>query len=339
MSQKLRFCIIAALISFACSNTAKGQVPVQNFNTEPRAYTHRQSFWTEFNLSGDLSKDGRWQYQMDYQYRRGSDASFVKGGSSDPFKEIQQQVFRPWIHYWIVPKALRFSLSPVGFWVTWTPKEETATNYPNADGNTSTQSVYPEFRICPQVTSYQNFGRVQFINRFRYEFRYIGNRRAADNDISDFGKGFDFAPTDIGDQSASKGWYGNNHIGRLRWQVRAQIPLGKGKTKVENKTWYINTWNELFVATGPRVANTKLLNQNRFVFMLGYKLNTQIPIKIEGGFTYQTIYQYNMNTPPGDPSVSFLKNNVENNFAYTIYVICDDFHGLFRKKAKEQQKI
>ena len=168
----------------------KAQTPtnVQNFGVEPRAYVHRQSFWTEFNLAGTISKSGRWQYQMDYQYRRASDASFIQGGSSNPFKEIQQQVFRPWIHYWAVPKALRFSLSPIGFWITWTPGEETAAVFPNKEGDISKQSVFPEFRICPQVTSYQNFGRVQFINRLRYEFRYIGERRAAENALSDFAK-------------------------------------------------------------------------------------------------------------------------------------------------------
>jgi hypothetical protein len=323
---------------FAGGHTLLGQIPipVQNFGTEPRAYTSRQSFWTEFNLGGDLSKDGRWQYQMDYQYRRASDASFIQGGSSNPFKEAQQQVFRPWIHYWLVQKALRFSLSPVGFWVTWTPKEETST-YPNKEGDLGTQSVFPEFRICPQVTSFQNFGRLEFINRFRYEFRYVGNRRAADNDLSDFAKGFDFAPTDIQDQSTANGWFGNNHLGRLRWQVRVQIPLGKGRTKVENNTWYINAWNELFIATGPRVPNNKLLNQNRFVAMLGYKLKTQIPIKIEGGITYQTLFLYNTLVPPTNSLVTYNKNNIENNLAYTIYIICDNFHGLFKKKSAEKK--
>ncbi|MBI1770509.1 MAG: DUF2490 domain-containing protein [Bacteroidetes bacterium] len=322
----LIFVLTALAITSSMAQTAS---PVQNFGTEPRAFVHRQSFWTEFNFGGTISKNQRWQYQMDYQYRRGSDVSFIQGGSSSPFKEIQQQVFRPWVHYWAVPKVVRFSLSPVGFWVTWNPKEETSIYY-NKDQVLTGQSVFPEFRICPQVTLFQNIGRVQFVNRFRYEFRFLGQRRAADNSLSDFGKGFDFAPTDIADQSSN--FYGNNHIGRIRWQTRLQIPLGKGKTKVENNTWYINTWNELFLATGPRVGNNKLLNQNRFVAMVGYKLKSAVPIKIEAGITYQTLFQYNIGTLPNDPSITYAKNNVENNVAYSIYVIFDEFHQFFKKK-------
>lgn len=308
--------------------------PVQNFGEAPRAYIQRQSFWTEFNLAGTISKDGRWQYQMDYQYRRTSDASYIQGGSSSPFKEAQQQVFRPWIHYWVVPKALRFSLSPIGFWVTWTPGEE-ADTYKNKDGDTSKQSVFPEFRICPQITSFQNFGRVQFINRFRYEFRYIGERRAAENNLSDFAKGYNFSAATIDDQSKSD-WFGNNQVGRLRWQTRVQFPLGKGKTKIENKTWYINMWNELFIATGPHVKNNRLLNQNRFIAMLGYRLNSAVPIKIDAGITYQTLFYYNItNYPVVNPVVTYQSSNVENNTAFTIYVICDEFHQLFKKKKKE----
>ena len=333
MNRKRSFQFISLLVvligNFSGCLFSQASTPVQNFGVDPRAYVERQSFWTEFNLAGTISKDGRWQYQMDYQYRRASNASFIKGGTSNPFNEIQQQVFRPWIHYWAVPKVVRFSLSPIGFWVTWTPKEE-ASIYTNKDQDQSRQSVFPEFRICPQVTFFQNIGRVQFINRFRYEFRYIGERRAADNSLADFGVGFNFAPTDIQDQTGN--YYGNNHLGRIRWQTRVQFPLGKGKTKVENNTWYINSWNELFLGVGNHVPNTKLLNQNRFVAMFGYKMKSSFPVKIEAGITYQTLFQYNINNIPTNTSVSLAKNNVENNLAYTIYVIFDEFHLLFKKK-------
>ncbi len=333
MSSKKLFRIIKLLFFVGVFSTnflfAQVSVPVQNFGVDPRAYVERQSFWSEFNLGGTLSKNGRWQYQMDYQYRRASDASFVKGGTSNPFNEIQQQVFRPWIHYWAIPKIVRFSLSPVGLWVTWTPKEESAV-YINKDQDPTHQSVFPEFRICPQVTLFQNIGRVQFINRFRYEFRFVGERRVADNSLADFGLGFNFAPTDIQDQTGN--YFGNNHLGRIRWQARVQIPLGKGKTKIENNTWYLNSWNELFLGVGSHIPNTKLLNQNRFVAMLGYKTKSSFPIKIEAGITYQTIFQYNITNTPTNSSVSLGKNNVENNLAYTVYVIFDEFHLLFKKK-------
>ncbi|HEY8937592.1 MAG TPA: DUF2490 domain-containing protein [Cyclobacteriaceae bacterium] len=335
----MRF-LLFTLFSLACV-IANGQTTDQNFNTSPRDYVSRKSFWTEFNLSGSLSKNGRWQYQMDYQYRRAADASFIKGGDhANIFKEMQQQVFRPWIHYWAVPGAVRLSLSPIGYWITWTPDEEIAI-YPNKDGvakthedgTTTGQSVFPEFRICPQVTTYHNIGRFQFIQRYRYEFRFIGERRAADNNSSDFNKGYNFAPTDVGDQSVAKGWYGHNHAGRIRLQTRLQVPLNHAK--MTDKTVYINMWNELFVSTGKTVKNEKLLNQNRFVAMLGYRFNGSVPIKIEGGITYQSNFQYNIGTFRG---VDYSKANVENNTAFTVYVIFDEFHKLFQKN-KEESKI
>ena len=329
----------AVLVLLILSSQILGSVaqttPVQNFGNDPRAYTHRKSFWTEFNLGGNITKDKRWQYQIDYQYRRMADASYIQGGQTgNIFKDPYQQVLRPWIHYWIIPGALRFSLSPIGYWVTWTPSAETAL-YPNKDGVTTGQSVFPEFRICPQITTSQNFGRVLFVNRFRYEFRYLGERSAADNDLSDFGKGFNFAPTDVGNQSTSAGWYGNNHQGRLRIQTRLQVPLNR-KTVTE-KTLYVNVWNELFLSMGPHIKNNKILNQNRLVGLLGYRFKGQIPIKIEAGVTYQTLYFYNIDLPPTNSSVTYQSANVENNLAYTIYFVCDEFHKLFQKKTKEVQ--
>ena len=319
-------------------NTSYSQVPptpVQTFGSDPRAYTQRKSFWTEFNFGGTISKDKRWQYQMDYQYRRAADASYIQGGSHwNIFKEAQQQVFRPWIHYWAIPGAVRLSLSPIGYWITWTPTEETAT-FPNKDGVTTGQSVFPEFRICPQVTTFHTIGRAQFIQRYRYEFRYFGERRAADNNLSDFSKGYYFAPTDISNATAANGWYGNNHYGRLRIQTRFQMPLNK--PKMQDKTLYVNAWNELFITTGHHTPNVKLLNQNRFVAMLGYRFNGDVPIKVEAGVTLQTLFLYNMTTPPTNPSVTYEKNNVENNTAFTIYVIFDEFHKLFNKKVKKEE--
>lgn len=321
------------LLSGISTGRVMGQSPYQDYGRWPRTFTSRKSFWLELNIGGSLSKDSRWQYQIDYQYRRMADANYIQGGDhGNIFKDPYQQVFRPWLHYWAIPGAVRLSLSPLGYWVTWTPGEETSI-YPNKDGVPSGQSVFPEFRICPQVMTVHNIGRAQFIQRYRYEFRFLGERRAADNNISDLGKGFNFAPTDVGNQSASQGWYGNNHYGRLRVQTRLQVPINHAK--VVDKTWYINTWNELFLSMGHHVKNDKLLNQNRFVALLGYRFNKNVPIKIEGGVTFQSVFLYNTDVPPTNPAVTYQKTNVENNTAYTIYVIFDEFHKLFGRKKME----
>jgi hypothetical protein len=224
------------------------------------------------------------------------------------------------------------SLSPLGFWSTWTPEAESAL-YPTKEGDVKGQTTFPEFRITPQVTSVHNIGRVQFIQRFRYEFRFIGERSKADGNLSDLSKGFNFEPTNIEDQTAAKGYYGQNHFSRLRWQTRLQIPLNN-KT-VTDKTWYINTWDELFLSFGHHVKNNKVLNQNRFVALLGYRFNGSKPIKIEGGITYQSIMQYNLDIPQTNQNVSYQNSNIENNTAFTIYVIFDEFHKLFQKKTEE----
>jgi hypothetical protein len=166
--------------------------------------------------------------------------------------------------------------------------------------------------------------------RYRYEFRFIGERRGANNNLSDFDKGYNFAPTAVGDQSAAKGWYGHNHAGRLRMQTRLQVPLNRSKV-IEN-TLYLNMWNELFVSVGKTVNNSKLLNQNRAVALLGYRFGGNIPLKVEGGITYQSNFQYNISTFRG---VDYKNANVENNTAFTIYLICDNVNKLFSKKLKE----
>jgi hypothetical protein len=328
----LKAAVIMSICSVAWQAYAQTQ-PVQDFGVHPRAYTSRKSFWTEFNFGGSLSKDNRWQYQIDYQCRRAADASYVQGGNSwNIFKESQQQVFRPWVHYWLVPGAFRLSLSPIGYWITWTPAAE-SNLYPTKDGDVQGKRVFPEFRITPQLTLVQTLGRVQFYQRVRYEFRFVGERRQADNNLSDFTKGYNFEPTDIEDQNASNGWYGQNHLGRLRWQSRLQIPLNH--KQMQDKTWYINTWDELFVSTGRHTKNNKLLNQNRFVALLGYKFNGNVPVKIEGGVTFQTSFLYNMDIPQSNPSENYQNNNIENNTCFTFYIIFDEFHKLFRQSSSQ----
>ncbi|HEX8546552.1 MAG TPA: DUF2490 domain-containing protein, partial [Cytophagaceae bacterium] len=145
------------------------------------------------------------------------------------------------------------------------------------------------------------------------EFRWIGQRHASSANLQDFGYGYDFGTTS---------GFGSNRQGRFRYQFRVQMPLNNAK--IDKKTWYINTWDEIFIGVGRHVGYNRTFNQNRLVALLGYRLNTQIPIKIEGGITYQTIF-----TTP-------YANAVEINKAYTIYLVIDDF-GKFFKSNKEKQ--
>ena len=324
-------------------------LPAQNQTNHPRAYDTRQSFWTEVNVQGSITKDRRWQYQMDLQYRRMSDASNMPGANrSDIFKNPYQQVYRPWIHYWVVPGAIRLSLSPIGYWATWTAPDQGAAfanatddHAKNSSGNpvgvAGVKTFQNEFRTCPQVTFVNNTGRFTFFNRLRYEFRWQAARVAArQNDMMDV---FDFSNNswDFNTNTPGGQPYGAGHKGRIRIQTRMQVLL-TSKTMQKN-TIYFNGWNELFLGVGRHVGYNGNLDQNRTVAMLGYKLPTDFPIRVEAGVTYQMVFnsgaaaQYAVAAPAGQTNTS--KNN-ELNTAYTVYVIFDEFHTLFKRKNLEQ---
>lgn len=276
--------------------------------------SHRYSFWEETNFFGHLTADKKWQYQVDYQYRRMSDASTINGGQHyNIFKDPYQQVLRPWIHYWIKPGAIRFSLSPLGYWATWLPPQEPQST-PEGKSAVGQRVFFPEFRVCPQVTLVQKFGRFEVIQRYRYEFRWLGQKTQVAGDISDFGDGYNFGPN---------GAYGSNHAGRIRYQLRCQFPLNNAK--IEKKTFYVNAWNELFLAVGKNTPVNRIFNQNRLIALLGYKFNTEYPIRVEAGVTYQALFQYSAGAV-----------NVENNTALTVYLIFDEFHTLFKSKKTQQ---
>jgi hypothetical protein len=316
----------AALFSDLHSQT---NYDAQYLASHPRIYTRRSCFWFEGNLNFDLSQNKRLQFQLDYQYRRTSDPSYIKDGSNNMFKDRFQTVYRPWIHYWIKPGAIRFSLSPIGYWISWVNGAE-AQNYAPTKGNAGNYGsvVFPEFRICPQIMTVQKFGRVDYFNRFRYEFRFQGKRTLADDDLSDYGKGYAFNPAPVGNPNNDS--TGISRSQRLRWQLRLQVPLSSSTRK---NTLYVNAWNELFLSFGKYVSTAKVLNQDRVVAMLGYKWNGRIPIKLEMGVTEQIQFFYNIKTPPTQPStVNYNKQNVELNTALQVYLIFDSFQELFKKK-------
>jgi hypothetical protein len=321
---------ITLLIAVMYANAQQpAPVPVQNYAQDPRAYTHRHSAWSEMNFTGSIDSAQRWQYQIDYQYRRMADASWTGGNTSNIFKNPYQQVVRPWIHYWVIPKKVRLSLSPIGYWMTNSAPLESQLN--KVDGvNVNDRTVQPEFRICPQITINSQLGRLLFSTRYRYEFRFIGNREKATGDFwGDLGEGYTFYPNSIGANTAS------SHQGRFRWQVRAQLLLNS--SKMQKNTVYLNVWNELFISMGKSTDISKALNQDRLVAMVGWKLPTNFPIRLEAGVTYQAAYNYNLTSPTNNPTSTYSNRNVELNTAYTVYVIFDEFHTLFKKNGRRAQ--
>lgn len=331
----MRISSLVAIVSFLYIKTASSQTyDAAYLSSHPRIYTKRTCFWFEGNLNLDLSSDKRFQFQLDYQLRRTSDPSYIAGGSNNMFKDRFQTVYRPWFHYWIKPGAIRFSLSPIGYWISWVNGEE-AKVYPATRGSHGEYGsfVYPEFRVCPQITTVQKFGRIEYSNRFRYEFRYIGQRTLADNNLSDYTKGFEMTPDIVG--SPNNDTTGRSRQQRLRWQVRTQIPLSSASKKNQ---LYLNCWNELFLSFGKYVGTSKILNQDRVIALVGHRWAGRVPIKLELGVTEQIVFFYNIKTPPTQPaSVNYNKQNVELNTALQVYLVFDSFQNLF--KAKEKQTV
>jgi hypothetical protein len=319
------------VLAFSTAALSSQTYDAQYLSSHPRIYTKRHCFWFEGNINADLSKDKRFQVQLDYQYRRTSDPSYIAGGSNNMFKDRFQTVYRPWLHYWIKPGALRFSLSPLGYWISWVSEKEAQIYAPTkSNAHKYWPVVFPEFRICPQLMTVQKFGRIEYFNRFRYEFRFIGKRTPADNNFSDYEKGYQFTPDPPG--SPNNDSTGISRQQRLRWQVRLQVPLSAASKSTQ---FYVNAWNELFLSFGKYVGTAKVLNQDRVVGLIGCRIPGKIPVKIEAGITEQIVFNYNIKTPPTQPaSVNYNKQNVELNTALQVYLVFDQFQNLFKKKEK-----
>jgi Protein of unknown function (DUF2490) len=245
--------------------------------------------WTDFNVTGKIK--GKLLWQIENQHRRedmqGDYNEATKTGN--PYKNLNQHLFRPYLHYQLNPN-IRFSLMPMG----WIGSNRFKDGKPSA--------FFSELRMAPQVILTQNIGRIRFDNRFRYEFRWIGKNK----DVNDknFIYGGDYSTTTFKE--------------RFRYQVKMTIPLNK--PKMDDKTVYIQAYNELFVNIGKNIPNINIFDQNRVMVGLGYKFNKFVAV--EAGFMRQSIYRFN-NTD---------KNNVDRNNILQTNLAISNFEGLFKKK-------
>ncbi|MEY4540828.1 MAG: hypothetical protein RLZZ306_2585 [Bacteroidota bacterium] len=245
-------------------------------------------------LNGKMTKNGKLNYEIEYQNRRISDPdNQVVDRNSSPFAHLQTHFVRPWIYYQLNPNV-RFSLSPVAWFGAW--------NYPNG----KLGSFTPEYRITPQITMFQTIGRVSFQHRFRYEFRFLGKAFTETENINSFTGGGGYEE------------FSDNTRGRARYLLRANIPLNT--EKMQAKTLYSANWDEIFVSVGEKVGNSNLLDQNRIFLGLGYKFDGHY--RVEAGYINQTIFRFN----------NAAKNNVDSNSGILLTLFVDDFGGLLRGK-------
>jgi hypothetical protein len=235
-----------------------------------------------------------------------SDASDVNGGSGNLFKSPYQHVYRPWVHYQLNDNV-RFSLSPIGFWETFTPSTE---------ATSGKMQLQPEFRVCPQITLTNKFGRVIVDHRYRYEDRIIGMKMDnTDGGEFAYDQGMDFPSS--------------GRKGRFRYFVRATIPLGP-HSKLEDNTFYVTTWNELFISVGSQTNNDKIWDQNRSFCLLGYKPAMSFPMRFELGYGLQYANRFSSKITNG--VLTETTNKVESNHIVQVYIIFENFNKLFSSR-------
>jgi hypothetical protein len=255
----------------------------------PRDYYHISNGWSDINVSGKLK--GKFSWQIENQHRREDMQGDYNAATTtgNPYHNLNQNVFRPYVHYQPNPN-IRFSLMPLG----WIGSNRFKDGAPSA--------FFAELRIAPQVILTQNIGRVRFDNRLRYEFRWIGQNQDVNN--KSFLYGGDFSTTTFRE--------------RFRYQFKMTVPLNHAK--MDDKTWYAQAYDELFINMGEKVANTNLFDQNRAMIGVGYKFNKFAAIEL--GFMQQSIYRFN-NTNKDNVD---LNNIIQLNFAFT------NVEQLFEKK-------
>jgi hypothetical protein len=236
-----------------------------------------------------------------------SDPSDIVGGSSNPFAHNYQHVYRPWIYYQLNDNV-RFSLSPIAFWETWTSAVESGT----------VRKIQPEFRICPQITLTNKIGRISIDQRYRYEFRFLGTRENSNSGIFSYDQGMDFPAS-------------NNKM-RMRYFVRGTMPLGK-HTKLENNTWYAVAWNELFLGLGKNTSNDKLVDQNRTFCLLGYKPTMTLPMRFELGYGFQ--YANRVSSSYSGNVLTETGHRFEKNHILQVNMIFENFNKIFASKKKK----
>lgn len=230
-----------------------------HLNAQTNHFNTNSAFWTEVNISGKIK--GKFSYQLDYQFRRQGESDALRDQSQNEGNHSflaypYQQVIRPWVGYQVTPK-FRVSLSPLGWWGTWTPTASSGLKFK------------PEFRTTLQAMYTQPIGRVALTQRLRYEFRFIGRDLPMDGSIpGDYYSDFDA-----------------NRQGRFRSMTRAIIPLNN--TKLETGTVYVNCYEEFFIGIGKNVAPNRDFDQNRFFLGLGYKFSPQF--RLEAGYLNQII--------------------------------------------------
>jgi hypothetical protein len=266
----------------------------------------RDALWNEIYFLGRLGKN--WSWQMELHYRMVSDPNSSQ--SANPLALPYQHLYRPWLHYEPY-KWLRLSVSPAMFAVTFSKSGETPV-------------FEPEIRFSIQAMLINKyFGRLILHNRFRYEYRMIGRRALHPMDEFDYDIDYNFP---IHDDQAKYGGVALQRQ-RARYMLRFILPLGKNKT-IEPKSFYLIGWSETYFNVLPDVPSREIFDQNRTFLLLGYRIPSEIPIRLELGYGLRTANRYSYKTLNSYTHTTDLMNIIQ------FYVWFDNVNLFFKKKPK-----
>ncbi|MBC7486193.1 MAG: DUF2490 domain-containing protein [Cytophagaceae bacterium] len=257
-------------------------------------------WWNEVNFKGDIGKKGF--YQVDFQYRTTSDATNKANGAyHDPFKNMMQMQFRPFFGYYI-GEGLKLSIAP-GIAPTWNNWRSSSPNF------------QMEYRLTVQLQSDKKYGRVILTHRSRFEYRMGGTAVDSKNSAADMfnEKAWSY--------DVSKERY------RFRYMLRAIIPLNN-KT-IEQGTFYVNVYDEVFAAFGSNVPSGAMLDQNRFNLGLGYRFAKDI--RVEAGYFMQ-LQMVDASTSTSSVTNAFHNNGVQ------VFLIFNNMKKLFKGESDPTPK-
>jgi len=262
------------------------------FAQQVRINYYSTIWWNEANFKGHLSE--KFFYQVDFQYRTGSDGNNKPNGDyKNPFDNMMQMQFRPFFGYNIT-EGVKFSIAP-SISPTWS----------------NTRSIDPkfnmEYRFTAQLQFDKKYGRVAITHRDRFEYRMSGKAIASTNSA---GQMFD---GDAYTYDASKERF------RFRYMLRALIPINNNS--IEKGTFYVNVYDEIFIAFGKNVSSNQTFDQNRINIGLGYRMARDVRFEI--GYLQQ-VQMYDASTPTSSVTNAFHNNGVQ------VFLIFNDMKKLFK---------
>jgi hypothetical protein len=197
-------------------------------HAQTRLHADHSNAWLMY--FGTHSISAQWSIHMEGQWRR-----------SDWVRIPQQLLLRTGLNYQVNP-SLRVS---AGYCFVET--------YPYGDFPVS--NTFPEHRIWEQAQTQQKIGKLEWINRYRLEQRFM---------------------------------YPNGGVpvyqNRFRYLTRISVPF-KGK-EIKEGSWYVSGYNESMVSFGKQVK-LNVFDQNRTYLALGH----HVPGlgRLELGYLYQII--------------------------------------------------